>query len=318
MDKQIYAALTDIYRTRQEQNRRTEQQRKTEVFAAHPDLEEMCLRRHSMIMGAVRSVFTNSPEDLEAQMKDYNARIRQLLVQYGYPEDYLSPVYKCEKCQDTGYVGEPIRTECECFRRAYMAMQHGDESLLNHTFENFDFSRFPETRLQESPSASQRAYMSVLKTKCEEFANTYPAGQLKNLLLHGGSGLGKTYLMHCMVNRQHELGRDALYVTAYQLLNDLRSDYFRPGSADTAMYEETALLFIDDLGMEPLFENITVEVLYNLINNRTMKGLGTVISTNLTRVEVQKRYTERFASRIMDTHTSLALPFYGQDIRLLK
>ena len=70
--------------------------------------------------------------------------------------------------------------------------------------------------------------------------------------------------------------------------------------------------------MEPLFENITVESIFNLLNQRTMKGLGTVISTNLSRVELQKRYTERFTSRLLDARTSLLLAFYGQDIRLVK
>ena len=103
MDKQIYDALMDSYRLRQEQNRRIEQGRKDEVFAAHPDVEMLCLKRHSMIIGAVRSVFTASPENLEQQMLEYNKQIRELLVKYGNAPDYLAPVYECEKKKIPGW-----------------------------------------------------------------------------------------------------------------------------------------------------------------------------------------------------------------------
>ena len=319
MDKQIYTALLDTYRARQERNQRIAQKRKEEVFAAHPDVEDLHLRRHAMIMSAVRSVFSGNGQDLEAQMKEYNQKIRDLLVKYGYAEDYLAPVYDCPICEDRGFVGEPIRTECECFRKAYMDMANtrSDKGLKGHTFESFDLNLFPDALLPDSP-ATQRQYMNVLRRKCEEFANDYPDTHVQNVLLHGSSGLGKTYLMHCILNRQHELGREARYVTAYELLNDLRNEYFRPGTADAAQYEEVPLLLIDDLGMEPMFENITVEVLFNLLNQRVMKGLGTVISTNLSRLELQKRYTERFTSRLLSAHNSLLLPFLGQDVRLIK
>ena len=41
------------------------------------------------------------------------------------------------------------------------------------------------------------------------------------------------------------------------------------------------LLLIDDLGTEPLMENITVTQLFNLLNERQNRGKHTVISTNL-------------------------------------
>lgn len=320
MDKQIYAQLMDQYRVTRENNWRVEQQRKDEVFTAHPDIEMLHNKRHQMILGSVRNAFQGLEGlDLVSMMENYNREIRELLVRYGYAPDYLAPVYQCEKCQDTGLVGEPIKTECECFRKAYIAAAARQSTLRQdeQTFENFDLNRFPGTMLP-GQSVTQRDYMKVLRRKCEAFADSYPGGSVKNLLLHGGSGLGKTYLLHCIANRQQQLGREALYVTAYQLLDDLRNDFFRPGSADCAIYEEAELLLIDDLGMEPLFENITVELIFNLFNQRMLKGLGTVISTNLNHVELKERYTERFTSRLLDARTCLDLAFLGQDIRLIK
>ena len=40
--------------------------------------------------------------------------------------------------------------------------------------------------------------------------------------------------------------------------------------------------------------------------------------TNLNLTEMGKRYTERFSSRLLDTRVSIAIPFMGRDIRLLR
>ena len=63
------------------------------------------------------------------------------------------------------------------------------------------------------------------------------------------------------------------------------------------------VLMIDDLGSEPLMQNVTVEQLFNLLNERQNKGLSTVISTNLEMSKFRERYTERIASRLRDSRS---------------
>ena len=72
---------------------------------------------------------------------------------------------------------------------------------------------------------------------------------------------------------------------------------------------------IDDLGSEPLMQNVTVEQLFNLLNERLNRGLSTVISTNLTMEELQSRYTERIASRLRDRNNWKVITLEGKDIR---
>ena len=102
------------------------------------------------------------------------------------------------------------------------------------------------------------------------------------------------------------------------LLDALRQRYFGRENDLADAVLNSPLLLMDDLGMEPLMENITVEQIYHLINSRLSRGLYTAISTNLSRTELQKRYTERVTSRLLDVRTGMAIPFRGEDIRLKK
>ena len=75
------------------------------------------------------------------------------------------------------------------------------------------------------------------------------------------------------------------------------------------------LLLIDDLGTEPLMQNITITQLFNLLNERQLAGLHTVISTNLDIPELKERYTERIASRLTDSTRWRKLTLSGDDVR---
>ena len=72
---------------------------------------------------------------------------------------------------------------------------------------------------------------------------------------------------------------------------------------------------IDDMGVEPLMENITIVQWFNLINERQLRGKGPVISTNLNVEELRRRYTERITSRLLDGKQCMLLQFLGDDVR---
>ena len=77
----------------------------------------------------------------------------------------------------------------------------------------------------------------------------------------------------------------------------------------------TELLVLDDLGSEfntGFYESAT----YNIINSRINLGLPTIINTNLTIDELQKKYNDRIISRIFGVYTTLCL--MGQDVRQIK
>ena len=135
------------------------------------------------------------------------------------------------------------------------------------------------------------------------------------MLIAGKSGLGKTFLLKCIAQRVAQRGYTPTYVSAYRLFETTRQAYMENNSALMNPYMDVQLLLIDDLGSEPLMNNVTVTQLFNLLNERQMAGRHTVISTNLNMKELQERYTERIASRLLDETGCARLTFTGSDIR---
>lgn len=317
MDNAILSDLLARYEATRAANEAKEAARQAEIAQKCPGLAQLVRERHETVMRSVRSAFGDgAAADIEEKMARLNGQIADGLRQAGYPADYLAPIYDCPACRDTGYVYvDSLRVPCDCLKKAYAAAA-GKADDAPESFENFDETRFPDEPLP-GKEVSQRQYMRLLRDKCRAFADQVPDGRVKTLLLHGGSGLGKTFLLRCVGNCARDRGVDTLFVTAYDLLSRLRGAYFgRDDAADE--YFSVPLLLIDDLGMEPLMETVTVEQIYHLLNARMESGLCTAITTNLSRPELKNRYTERVTSRLLDTRTGEALPFLGRDIRLIR
>lgn len=316
MNNQVFAQVMNTLAERRRQNEREEERRRAEVIAKCPEIGQVMDTRREAVMKSVYSAFSlPAEEDLPQKVEAWNARIRQLLVQNGYPENYLEPVFQCALCEDTGYVGTGKKQLCTCAKALYATLLEQDGSFKEEeTFETFDPRRFPETAL-DAGGETQRGRMLKFRDYCEKYADSLPHPEKKNLLLYGGSGLGKTFLLRCIHARARQRDIPALCLTANQLIRIARKAIFDRAQEDLDALYETDLLLIDDLGTEPLIPNVTVEELFNLINERQNAGLCTVLSTNLSLTDLQARYTERILSRLLDKRACQVLRFLGKDIR---
>lgn len=316
MNNQVFAQVMNTLAERRRQNEREEERRRAEVIAKCPEIGQVMDTRREAVMKSVYSAFAlPAEEDLPQKVEAWNARIRQLLVENGYPENYLEPVFQCAFCEDTGYVGTGKKQLCACAKALYAALLEQDGSFKEEeTFETFDPRRFPETAL-DAGGETQRGRMLKFRDYCEKYADSLPHPEKKNLLLYGGSGLGKTFLLRCIHARARQRDIPALCLTANQLIRIARKAIFDRAQEDLDALYETDLLLIDDLGTEPLIPNVTVEELFNLINERQNAGLCTVLSTNLSLTDLQARYTERILSRLLDKRACQVLRFLGKDIR---
>jgi len=301
-------AVYDAIRQKNEEER---ERRRREVFAAVPRLAELDKELTSRLVASLKDALDGKSTDTAA-IQALVDESRALLVQAGYDANYLDPIYTCPDCRDTGTRDDAQR--CACFKRRLLEDKLAEARLTDNdvSFEKFNLSLFSDEPIENGKS--QRDMMRRIRQICETWANNFPGGT-PILLLAGSAGLGKTYVSKCIMRRVIERGYTAAYYTAYRLFSLFHSD--RMGeSVDLTPLFEVPRLIIDDLGTEPMTRNVTIEYFFDLLNERYVAGLHTVIVTNLSFLELKQLYGDRIHSRLMDVRYSQKIIFKGRDVRI--
>ena len=318
MREELLLELENEYEQQRVRNEQEEALRKERIRREQPEIYAMTTERENMIFGTLRDILNGKAdtEGLPEKMEALSAQIRVKLTENGFPADYMAPVYRCPICKDTGKTGELIKEPCECYKKAYQRKLREKIGLnrdRKETFEHFDENVFLNENIP-GQEFTQRELMNHYRRICEEWADSYPDTRFRDLLLTGGTGLGKTFLLRAMAERLIERDVNVLVISAYRMIEILRKSYFDNDDSASELMEADVLM-IDDLGSEPLMQNITVEQLFNLLNERQGRGLSTVVSTNLEMPKFRERYTERIASRLRDSVNCKVLSLMGKDIR---
>ena len=314
-------ALLEEYARQRATNEQDQRRRVAEAVAKVPKIAELRAESAALALNAMRSILDGRTEaerrDVARNMKRrgqaINAEIRALLKQNGFGADALDLRCRCPICRDTGYVGEAPARFCECFETRLRLRQYEDGTMAGvdqQNFEKFDAAVAPEEN-------GQRTQLLQLRRLCEAYADQFPDFQKRNLLLTGGGGLGKTFLLNCVFERVTARGFSAVRITAFRMFEAMRQQHVGndPGFTGFSDLIEAPLLLIDDLGSEPMMRNITVEYLFTLLNERMANRRHTVVATNLTPVQLRERYGERVASRLLDTGEGITARFTGKDLR---
>lgn len=301
------------------ENEREHRRRVDDAYRRVPGLRtlDQTLQQQMITLVGLTMRHGSDPTDelraLERANLGTQAQRAELLTSYHLPPDYTDDIYTCPDCRDTGYIqGQP----CRCLLRRYNAeltrdlsrlLQSGDES-----FEHFDLTLYDE---------SARPKMERVFQVCRTFAQTFHPGTM-NLLLQGGTGLGKTYLSACIARVVAGAGYAVAYETAASALDAFECAKFQRSSADgeaaaqrVEQYLGCDLMILDDLGTE-MITAYSTSALYTLINTRLTRKKATIISTNCSNEELQKKYTPQILSRIAGEYQTL--PFAGRDIRQIK
>ncbi len=255
----------------------------------------------------------NVEENIAALRRENEAlqeKRRACLAALGLPEYYTKPQYTCTVCNDTGYTEKGM---CTCLKRLLTEAGFRSSGLSGliekQSFDNFSLSYY----MGENLHLAKFAFESALRF-ADSFEKTH-----ENLLLIGGTGLGKTHLSTAIARRAIERGYDVVYETAQNMIADFEYDRFKNGygseESRSDKYFEADLLIMDDLGTE-LTNQFTVSSLYNIINTRINRGKSMIISTNLGQKGLFERYDERITSRLLGEFSVLL--FKGTDIRRQK
>ena len=313
-------ALARFDEDKQRRASQLEQRRRT-AFARAPRLAEIDTELRGTMSRIISSALARGTDPLPAirVLRDENLQLQreraQLLAALGYPADWLEEKPACAQCGDTGYVQGGV---CRCLRAYYAREQLAELSRLlplgEDSFETFSFDWY-DSAVQPDFGVSPRENMERNFDVCRDYAYQFARGG-GNLLLSGGTGLGKTFLSACIARVVSENGFSVVYDTAASVFSRFEDAKFRRddgGSEDRCM--KCDLLILDDLGTE-MTTAFVQSALYQIINGRLMEKRATIISTNLAPEDIGSRYGQAVRSRLEGEYE--ILPFFGEDIRRLK
>lgn len=306
-------------------NHRLLRKREDEVYQKIPGYRQMENDFASLSIAAARRRLME--EDSEAS--DYyieagkmRQQKRELLKRYGYPENYLDEIYDCPDCKDTGYIGSE---KCHCFKQAIVNILYEQANLGNilkeENFQNFRLEFYDEETEDEVLKITPRENMERVLMECYAFVDDFGKAY-ENILLYGNTGVGKTFLTHCIARELLNRAFTVVYLTAFELFDILEKNKFQKNGGDKAQIEERAhyilncdLLIVDDLGTE-LVNSFSASQLYLCVNERHLRQRSTVISTNLSLDDIGALYSERVFSRVISEYKLLKI--IGGDIRVKK
>jgi len=313
-----YEELMRAYSRRQSEDLRDRDRRVREAYARIPGLEQLEGEISSLAVSCALSRMDHSSageQEAHARREALIGQRRRLLRAAGFPEDQLQMRYTCPDCQDTGMAGG---RECHCFRQAAVRLLQREAGLdtisEDESFSHFRLDFYPDDLIDPATGVSSRQHMQEILEQCQSFARPFKPGA-RNLLFYGDTGLGKTFLSHCIAREVTEQSCLVICCSASELFDQLASETFRrPGGGVSWDYIlDCDLLILDDMGTE-LTNTFVASALFRIINSRLEDGRSTIISTNLRLPDFNQLYSERITSRIT-SHYEL-MKFYGRDIRI--
>lgn len=294
------------------------------VYRKIPRIAEIDRQMSQVGMDIARWVLSH-PEDhqkganeIRATLETLKKERRSLLSANGLDDTFLEISYRCPHCKDTGYT--PDNHPCRCLRqklidRSYQSSNLG-LMLREQHFGTFNLSLFTDRPFQ-GKTLSPRDNIRQITDVSKHFIDHFESGSERNLIFHGDTGLGKTFLCSCIARSLLDKGYTVLYLTSFRVAEVMEN--YRFNRKDNPEYEapyrmiyDCDLLIIDDLGTEMANTFTNIEF-FNILNSRLMAQKKMIFSTNLSRTELMQRYGERVSSRLISQF--MGFEFYGADLR---
>ncbi|MGN1034120.1 MAG: ATP-binding protein [Oscillospiraceae bacterium] len=321
--ERVFLNALKILEDRRNKAEQEVREKRKRIFESIEELGKLSKEIAKVSLLAVKAVANGGTAEQVKQFKLKSLELQKkrdnLLKENGITKDYLKCRYCCEKCQDTGYLTNGF---CDCLKKLLineaakdlnMKVQLDKFSFDNFRLDYYDTNLVPGLKEPITPQEQAKKNLDF----CRKYAKNF-SKELPNLLLGGGTGLGKTHLSLAIVKEVLKKGYSVVYISAVQLILSLEEHRFsfnEQSKYSMDSFLKCDLLVIDDLGGEPI-SSFSVASIYNIINTRLMQQKQTIINTNLSGQRIVDQYEERVASRLLGEY--YVLKFYGRDIRQVK
>ena len=320
MNHDILDIIIREYDEQMNKNKEEREERIKKVYDKIPEIKEIDNQVATIGRNTLNNILNNPDnKDAKKEMEDkfniLKQRKKELLLKNNIPIDYSELKYRCNICKDTGYVEGVGR--CKCFMQRMIDILYErsnmGELLKRQNFNSFDDDYYEKGRIKGYENSPYENILYIKKF-CKEFCDNFDEPS-KSLLFHGDTGLGKTFMSSCIAKEIMDKGYTVIYIRAIRLFKLFDDERFGRINENIDWLYDCDLLIIDDLGTEISTKNNTPYLL-DLINERIDNGKKIIINTNNNFDGLEKLYTKRFTSRLMEKFN--IMNFYGDDIRRQK
>lgn len=317
-----YEAIMREYDQIRIQNRHLQEMRIEEVHNEIPEIMEIEHTISSLSIEQARKLIEGNEQaltDLKQKLQELSMRKKELLEEHNFPADYMEPVYTCPDCKDTGFINNQ---KCPCFVQATLDLLYSqtelEEILEEENFNTFRMDYYSNNLTDSVTGLTSQQAITRAVEESKNFIRKF-SYEYQNLLFYGSTGIGKTFLTHCIAKELREASHSVLYFSSAQLFDALAETVFSKSEHAINSLRDNLyncdLLIIDDLGTE-IVNAFVASQLFTCLDERDKHKKSTIISTNLSLHDIRDVYSERIFSRISSRYKVIKL--FGEDIRLLK
>lgn len=326
-----YDEIIRSYNRIQFENKRKQTERIKTVTEAIPRIAEITGEISSLSVQATRLMLNGSDssaaiEEFRSKKNELVSEKKKLLLEHGFPADYMELKYNCPHCRDTGYIssdnGDAPNVKCQCFKQAEIEILYNDSNikdiLKRENFDSFRIDAYDDIHVNEITGKTAKANMQDILKICHEFTENFKSEdrRYKNLVFLGETGVGKTFITNCIAKELLENAISVVYLSSIDLFDTLGDAQFSRDNVEAknkvSQIFDCDLLIIDDLGTE-LTNSYTGSALFNVVNERIISKKSCIISTNLDLQDLTERYSERLTSRLTKEYKFMKI--YGNDLR---
>ena len=217
------------------------------------------------------------------------------------------------------FAGREMVVPCICKCKAEAIKRENEQRQQREFFERVQRYRrmgFPESDMENWTFANDDRKNPKMSDAMQNYVKHFDEFREKGkgLLLFGNVGTGKTFYAACIANALIDRGIPCLVTNFARIANtvqglfDGRQEYYDS-------LNRFPLLLIDDLAAERKTEYMQ-EIVFNVIDSRYRAGLPLIVTTNLTREEMQHPADityQRIFSRLFEMCTPIEID--GKDRR---
>ncbi len=182
-------------------------------------------------------------------------------------------------------------------------------NLLKNNVEHIrQYANIP-TRYKDAEFVAKVESQEKLIAAIKANFNGKNFSQIRDMLIYGGVGTGKTHLVVAMLNKIINANIYCRYATEHNLL-DL---YFQKKYDEFNAFKKVNILVIDEIGKRELVDWQMIQ-LEELISYRYNEMLPTIFITNMNQDEFKSFVGDRVASRLRENKV-IRVMMDGEDLR---